>query len=259
MVTRTLEGKVALITGASEGIGFAIAKSLAERGASLVLVARNVEKLKQAHGHLTATYGGNHLYASADVSNFTQVHDAVRAALERYSVIDILVNNAGLGPLDMLERLSPEILRTTLLTNLYGPLLLYRAMIPVFKQQQRGTVIDVISQAGLMILDQNSVYASTKWGQRALSLVMEKELPHVHIYRLYPGVVNTALWDKDVSELKMRIRESGDPNLQPNQIGEFVAQLLENPSLAETPDVMLQPQRDGSMEIRYLPKDYLEL
>jgi len=251
MVTRTLEGKVALITGASEpdGIGFAIARSLAQRGASVVLVARNLEKLKERHKELTHQYGGKHLYTSADVTNPQQVHDAIHSACAHYSTIDILVNNAGVAPLDYLKILEPETLKTTILTNLFGPLLFYREIIPVFERQGSGVVIDVLSQAALYVLDRNTAYGSSKIAHAYLSMDAKKELPPaVTIYRLYPGVVRTAIWKKDVSELKKTIAQSGGPALDPKQIGEFVGQLLENPSLAETHDIVLQPLKDGSLQ-----------
>ncbi len=257
-MSKSLEGKVALVTGASEGIGFSIAQSLAKKGASIVLIARNQEKLQRAHDQLTSQYGNKHLSISADVGNGEQVHDAVQAAVNKYHSIDILVNNAGSAPLDYLKNISYETIRTTLNTNLFGPLALYKELIPIFERQRHGMVVDMISQAAVRILDQNAVYAPTKAGHRYLSLVMEKELPDIRIYRVYPGVVNTAIWKKDESDLKKIISESHAPALHPDQVGEFISQLIENPSLAKTPDIMLQPREDGSMGTIFLTKEYLE-
>lgn len=257
MVSYTLEGRVALVTGASEGIGYSISASLAERGASLVLLARNHEKLRAAYDNLSS-YGGPHLSIPTNVGVWEDVEKAVDTAWGTYGKIDILVNNAGIAPLDLLKNLSPSTILAAVQTNLLGPLHFYKKLIPLFELQQSGVVVDIISQAGVKIMDQNGVYAPTKFGHRALSLVVEQELPFLTIYRIYPGVVRTKAWDKETSPLKRTIKESSD-KLHPDQVGRFVADIIENPSLADTHDVMLQPQKDGGMEKVYLSNTFMEV
>lgn len=256
MGAKTLEGKVALVTGGSKGIGFSIATSLAREGASVVLVARNLDDLQKAHSTLARDFGGDHLYVSADVGNAMHIHDVVAHTLEHYGRLDILVNNAGSAPLDDIEHIPPEKIEQTIKTNLLGILYLYHEIAPLFKKQSSGVIVEIISQAAYQIFDRNEVYGASKFGHRAASLSLEKSMPSgVSIYRLYPGRVATDIWTKDPSALKDAIRQSHEPQLQPDQIGMFVANILTGRELADTPDILLRPLQDGSMEKKYLQKN----
>jgi NADP-dependent 3-hydroxy acid dehydrogenase YdfG len=256
MGAKTLEGKVALVTGGSKGIGFSIATSLAREGASVVLVARNLEDLKKAHSALARDFGGDHLFVSADVGNATQIHDAVAHTVEHYGHLDILVNNAGSAPLDDIENIPPEKIEHTIRTNLLGILYLYHEIVPLFKKQSSGVIVEIISQAAYQVFNSNEVYGASKFGHRAASLSLEMSMPSgVSIYRLYPGRVATGIWEKDPSPLKEAIRHSPEPQLQPDQIGRYVVDILAGRELVDTHDILLRPLQGGSMEKKYLKKN----
>ncbi len=221
-----LKEKVALVTGGSEGIGYAIAHKFAEEGAHCVLVARTLDKLQRAVEQLP---GKNHFIISADVSDYTQVENAVHKTKEQYGKIDILVNNAGIFHLSSLAETDPEILKKTIDTNLLGPLYFYRAIASVFFEQQSGIVVDVLSQAAFQIFTNDNPYTAAKQGHRATSIMVEEEWngktkknekKKFPFYRVYPAGVYTKVWD-DGTKLKKEIKE-GNTFLEPSDVAEIV-------------------------------------
>ena len=221
-----LKEKVALVTGGSEGIGYAIAHKFAEEGAYCVLVARTLEKLRRAVEQLP---GKNHFIISADVSDYTQVENAIKKTKNHYGRIDILVNNAGVFHLSPLAATDPLILKRTIETNLLGPLYFYHAIAPIFFDQQSGIVVDVLSQAAFQIFTNDNSYTAAKHEHRATSIMVEqewngeikkKEKVKFPFYRIYPAGVYTKVWD-DGTKLKKEIKE-GNTFLEPSDVADIV-------------------------------------
>jgi len=143
-----MEDKVVAITGASSGIGLATARLLAARGAAVVLGARRPEPLAEA-GEAIIRVGGRAAWQSTDVRKREELEALVQLAIERFGRLDVIVNNAGIGPISRFDALRVEDWGAMIDVNLRGVLYGIAAALPVFKRQDSGHVINVISTAGL--------------------------------------------------------------------------------------------------------------
>lgn len=169
-----LDGKVALVTGANQGIGKGIARGLAAEGAVLVLTARGAEKLKQAADELGGTETSV-LAVPADVTDESQVQALFRKTLERFGRLDILVNNAGAfdgGPLD---ELSVETWDNVLAVNLRGPFLCTREAMRIMKRQRAGRIINIGSISAQRVRPHSAPYSASKHGLWGLTQVTALE------------------------------------------------------------------------------------
>lgn len=191
-LNREFEGKVAIVTGASRGIGLAAARLLAERGASVLLVARNSSGLAAAtadprdwHGAQIATFAGD--AASADTAD-----RAVKLALERFGGLDIILNVAGAFPTALLEATSDSMYEETLAANLTGTFAMCRAALPVLVRQKSGAIVNVSSTAARLPTPGLSVYSASKAGIEAFSRAIAAEAaPHVRVNVVSAGPTMT--------------------------------------------------------------------
>ncbi len=181
-----IDGKVVLITGASEGIGAACAESFRRRGAKLSLVARSEEKLRQVAG-------GDALITVGDVTLPETRAAAVAGTLERYGTIDILLNNAGVGLYSPSWRASIEETRRMYELNFFAPLGLIQLVVPHMRAKKSGMIVNVSSIAGKMTLPWFTLYSSTKFALGSLTNGLRMELRYDGIQTMVvcPGYVKT--------------------------------------------------------------------
>jgi NADP-dependent 3-hydroxy acid dehydrogenase YdfG len=187
------------VTGASRGIGLAIARALVARGSRVVMIARTESTLSAAAESL----GTGALPIVCDVSNAAATDTAVRRVLDTFGgAPDILVNNAGTFTLAPIEQVEPEEfaaeLETNLLeTNLVAPMRLIHAFLPRMKARQSGHIITIGSVADRTVFPENASYAPSKFGARALHEVLRLETKGsgVRATLISPGPVDTPLWD----------------------------------------------------------------
>jgi NADP-dependent 3-hydroxy acid dehydrogenase YdfG len=189
-----LAGRTALITGASRGIGAAVARSLAREGARVALLARSREPLAA----LVAEIGGGALAIPADVGSPGAI-DQARAALAGVGVDtpDILVNNAGIFFVTPAHETSVDAFRTLVELNLTAPFAFVQAFLPAMRQRGSGHVVTIGSIADRVAFAGNAAYAASKFGLRALHEVLRAELKGtgVRTSLVSPGPVDTPLWD----------------------------------------------------------------
>ena len=187
----TLKGKVAIVTGASSGIGEATAWALAGRGAAVVLAARAEEKLRFLEREISAA-GGRALFAKTDVTDRDSVEAMVERATEEFGSLDILVNNAGLGLSGRFAELRAEDLRHVLEVNLIGPLVCIQAALP--RMNRGGRIINVSSVVGKRAIPKVGGYCATKSALNALSDALRVEVASrgVTVTSAYPGTTRTA-------------------------------------------------------------------
>lgn len=165
-----INGKVAIVTGASGGIGRAAAKLLAERGAKVVAAARSAEKLESLVAELPDA-----LAVPTDVTDEDAIRRLFEGAVEKYGTVDILVNNAGQGMGGPIERVDPDIYRSVFELNVVAPILAMQAAIPLMRGRG-GSIVNVSSGVSKMVLPGVGAYASTKVALNAISLTARKEL-----------------------------------------------------------------------------------
>jgi len=142
-------GKVAVITGSAQGIGFQLALDMAKEGAKVVISDVDDKTLKEAAQTLSSR-GADHLALNCDVSNRSQVDDMIKKACEKFGRIDILVNNAGILKTFPIEETTDELIDATIGINVKGVLYAIRAVTPIMKKQQYGRIINVSSICGKM-------------------------------------------------------------------------------------------------------------
>ena len=198
---RVLDEKVAIITGASQGLGFAISKKYIEAGASIVICARNEALLTQAKEQLQAMPMQDQqiLALAADVSKIDDVETVVRLANERFARIDILVNNAGVyGPKGAIEDIDWEEWLRALGINLYGSVMMCRAVLPYFKAQGSGKIIQLSGGGATNPLPRLSAYAVSKAAivRFVETLAEEVRQDRIDVNAIAPGALNTRMLDE---------------------------------------------------------------
>jgi 3-oxoacyl-[acyl-carrier protein] reductase len=186
------EGRVALVTGASQGIGHACALVLAREGASVAVAARNQEKLDALVGAITAS-GGQAAAFVMDVADEEQVKSAIKAALGHFGKIDILVNNAGITRDQLVLRMKRADWDTVLNTNLTSAFLCIQQVIPSMLKQRWGRIINVTSVFGQMGQSGQANYAASKAGLIGLTMAMAREVASRSITcnAVAPGFIDT--------------------------------------------------------------------
>jgi short-subunit dehydrogenase len=189
-----LAGEIAVVTGASSGIGAATARELARCGARVVLAARRVDEL-EAQAQAIKAAGGEAVVIPTDLSDQAQLTRLVEQTIERFGRIDILVNNAGHRSRASLTEATPEDITQMVNVNLLAPMLLSKAVLPGMLERRHGAIISVASVAGHIATA--SLYSGTKFGLRGFALSLRRELlgSGVSVSVISPGYIHTAVDD----------------------------------------------------------------
>jgi 3-oxoacyl-[acyl-carrier protein] reductase len=192
MTTRALEGKVAVVTGGSRGIGAAVAALLAERGAAVVVSARDADRLGATVKDLEAT-GAAVAGVTGDVSRREDAEHVVETAKERFGRLDLLVNNAGITRDGLLVRMKDEDWDRVLEVNLRGAFVMTRAAAKVMIRQKGGRIVNMASAAGAMGNAGQANYSASKAGLIGFTKATARELSHwgILVNAVAPGLIET--------------------------------------------------------------------
>jgi NADP-dependent 3-hydroxy acid dehydrogenase YdfG len=241
-----LDGKVAVVTGASSGIGEASALALAAAGASVVVTARRQERLEALVLRIEAQ-GGTALAHAADVASLEEVRELTEAVRTRFGRIDILVNNAGLMPLSPMAEGRVDDWVRMVDVNVKGVLHCIATVLPIMIEQRSGHVVNVGSLAGRRPFPGGAVYSATKFAVRALSWGMHLELGAAHGIRVtdvQPGFVSTELMDTVPDPA---LRKSWDEawkgrrTLQPEDVARALMFAVTSPEHVSVSEVLVRP------------------
>ncbi len=227
---KPLEGKTAIITGANQGLGKVCAKAYLEAGASLVICARNESMLKATYEELLGSTDSNSQrlnWLATDVSRVQDVERLIDFALEKNPRLDILVNNAGVyGPKGCIEDVDWEEWTRSIEINLYGPILMCRALLPHFKTNKAGKIINMSGGGATAPLPRLSAYAAAKAALVRLTETMAHETLGcgIDVNAIAPGALNTRMLDeileagpnrvgKDFYERSLKQKEDGGASM----------------------------------------------
>jgi NADP-dependent 3-hydroxy acid dehydrogenase YdfG len=239
----SIEGKVVAITGASSGIGRAIAHVLAERGAAVVLGARREDALA-AVAHEVHERGGKAAFRKVDVTKRADLRGLVDVACEQFGRLDVLVNNAGIGPISRFDALRVDDWDAMIDVNLRGVLHGIAAALPVFQQQKSGHVINIVSTAGLKIVPAMGVYAATQNAVRTITEALRQEAgPHLRVTEVSPGMIATdfsAATPDEATREALRKRVA-DVAIAPEAIARGVAFAIEQPAEVDVGSIVIRP------------------
>jgi len=240
-----LRGRVGLVTGASSGIGMAVAEALAARGMRVALAARRVERLRQLAERLAeAGHDGQTLTVQCDVREPTDVRRMVQATLERWGQLDVLVANAGLGYRAPLVDGDIERWKVLIDTNVYGLLLTLKYGVPPMLARKRGHVIVTSSIAARVATAGGSAYCGTKFAATAIaeSLRQEVATQGVRVTTIEPGVVISEF--QAVAEYTPEILAGmlkGAEPLVPADIARAVVFAIEQPAHFAVHEMIVRP------------------
>ena len=217
-----LKGKIAVVTGATSGIGFEVAKHLAKLGCNVVLTGRDDEKGAASLKELT-DQGYTAEYCSFDVTNESQVSENIKAIGEKYGKIDVLINNAGgLGGRSRFEEMSTEFYRSVLALNLDSVFFASRAAIPYLKKGNHPTIINFTSNAAWNAGGPGAgMYGTSKAGVNTITRALAKDLAEygIRVNAVSPGTIDTP-FHKQIKSTKPEVFASWKNNIMLGRLGQ---------------------------------------
>ena len=238
MSKQILKGKVAIVTGATKGIGRAIAESLAAAGAQVVITARHEDEIAKAVAELNAKGDGSASGFVCDVRDYEQVKSVFAKVAEQLGGVDILVNNAGIGIFAPVESMDVADFRAVLETNVCGVFYCCHEAIPIMKQRGGGYIFNVSSLAGANAHPKMAAYNASKFGLNGFSEALMQEVRHdgIKVSYIMPGSVNTEFGGDQPGDEKSW-------QLQPADVAEVVTDLLAFPNRALPSRIEIRPSQ----------------
>ena len=241
----SLEGKVAIITGASSGIGYATALALSKAGAKVAIGARRVDKLKQLENEVKKN-GGEALAQKLDVTKKTDCDAFVEQTVKKWGTVDILVNNAGLMPLSFVKNLKVDEWEQMIDVNIKGVLFCTAAVIPHLKEKKSGHIVNISSVAGRLVFPSGSVYCATKHAVTAFSEGLRQELSArsgIRVTCVEPGVVETELLNTITDESLQGFIETAKKSqgLKADDIASAILFAVQSPEHMNVNEILVRP------------------
>ncbi len=231
-MTVSLKNKVVLITGASSGFGSDAARLFAREGCKVVLTARRLDRLQSLAAEIQSA-GGEALAVPADVGERAEVDVMVQTALDLYGRIDILFNNAGYGAVNWFENLKPERdIESLIQVNLIGTMLVTRAVLPHMLERGAGHIINMASVGGLIAAPTITTYSASKWGLRAFTDALRREVSHlgIKVSGIYPGPAITEFGQKlERTKSRDAIKRIKYPHLTSEYVAQRIVEVAKRP------------------------------
>jgi NADP-dependent 3-hydroxy acid dehydrogenase YdfG len=244
-MTGKLDGKVAIITGASSGIGEATALALAAEGAAVVLAARRGDRLNALAEKIT-TSGGKALPIITDVTDETQVQNLVQKTKAEFGQIDILVNNAGIAAVGAIDGGNTADWKDMINLNLLGLLYVTHAVLPILKAQGAGHIVNISSVAGRTARVGIGVYNATKWGVNGFSESLRQEVckENIRVTIIEPGLVNTEINDRisdPIAKQNIEERRLSVTPLESEDIAAAIVYAVTQPPRVNVNEILIRP------------------
>jgi 3-oxoacyl-[acyl-carrier protein] reductase len=236
-----LRGRVAVVTGSTKGIGYAIAEALARANADVVVSARNAEEVAEAASRLDALGAGRVIGVPGDVGRYEDAHQLIRAATVELGGLDILVNNAGVGAFGPVDEMEPESWDRLIATNLSGVFYCCHEAIPHLKQRGDAWIINIASLAGKNPFAGGAAYNASKFGLVGFSEALMMDVRHhgIRVNYIMPGSVATHFSGPSGGHRD----HDADWMIQPEDIAGVVMGLLALPANSLVSRVEMRPTR----------------
>lgn len=237
-MTHDLQGKTAIVTGGSKGIGYAIAESLASAGCNVMISARNEDEVQRAARAITERGHGTVVGMACDVRQHDDVRRMIGATVERFGGLHVLVNNAGVGKFAPMGELSPDDWRQTMQTNLDGVYYCCHEAIPHLRKQTDSWIINIASLAGKNAFAGGAAYNASKFALVGFSeaLMLDVRQHGIRVNYIMPGSVATHFGDHTPSEADAW-------KIQPEDVAELVMTLVRFPSRSLPSRIELRPTK----------------
>jgi NADP-dependent 3-hydroxy acid dehydrogenase YdfG len=242
-----IENKVVAITGASSGIGKAIALKLSKLSARLVLGGRRMEQLERVEDEIKSA-GGEAICIKTDVRHKADLENLVNAAMRKYGRLDIIINNAGFAQVSRIDELDTDGWEEMIDVNLKGVLYGMAAAIPVFRQQQSGHIVNIISTSGIKIVPTQGVYAGTKNAVRTITEAFRQESDGtIRITGISPGMVKTDFANnmKNAATRSAISQTMEQLAIEPDAVADAVLYAISQPADVEVGDIVIRPARQN--------------
>jgi NADP-dependent 3-hydroxy acid dehydrogenase YdfG len=240
-----IKDKVAIITGASSGIGYATALALSKAGAKVAIGARRIDRLEELAKKISAD-GGEVFYQKLDVTQRSECENFAKAVLEKWGSIDILVNNAGLMPLSLFKSLKVDEWDRMIDVNIKGVLYCTGSVILHMKEKKSGHIVNLSSVAGRTVFPTGTVYCATKHAIAAFSEGLRQEFSarsNIRVTCIEPGVVATELTDTITDESLQGFIENAKKMeaLHSEDIANAILYAVESPSHVNVNEILIRP------------------
>lgn len=224
------------VTGASRGIGAAIAVSFAEAGAHVILTGRSLNGLRRNTEAIKKS-GGQASFLQCDVESERSVFSTQRKILEACRRIDVLINNAAVTYFKSFAATSIRDYDHVMRTNLRGVFLCTKSVLPAMLRRKSGTIINIISVSATTTFKDSSAYSASKAGVLALSRCLRAEVRDkgVRIIDVLPGAVETSMWEK------RERKKYGKKMMQPSDVAEIVVSVVRQPKRVLTEEIVIRP------------------
>lgn len=242
-MSKNIENKVVVITGASSGLGEATARHLAALGAKVVLGARRTDKLKSITAEITKA-GGKAVFTTADVTSKADVENLINAAIIAYGRVDVVVNNAGYMAIAPMEQARTDEWDRMIDINIKGLLYGVAAALPTFEKQKSGHIINISSVAGTKVFSPGgTVYSGTKFAVRAISEGLRHELAgKVRITSINPGAVDSELKLGSNDEASSKaVNQFYEQAIPADSVARAIAFAIEQPADVGINEIVLRP------------------
>jgi len=240
-----INDKIAIVTGASSGIGYATALALSKAGAKIAIGARRTEKLSELENEIIKN-GGQAFSQKLDVTKKSDCDSFVKSVMEKWGRVDILVNNAGLMPLSFIKNLKVDEWDQMIDVNIKGVLYCTAAVIPHMLEKKSGHIVNISSVAGRIVFPSGSVYCATKHAVTALSEGLRQEFStrkNIRVTCIEPGVVSTELTNTITDESLKDFVESAKKmqSLNAQDIANAIVYAVEAPAHVNVNEVLIRP------------------
>ncbi|WP_322552630.1 SDR family oxidoreductase (plasmid) [Priestia megaterium] len=245
--------KVAIITGASSGMGAATAELLAKNGIKVMMAARREDRLKKLQEKIKQA-GGEASYKVTDVTSRADMEALAEETIKTYGKIDILINNAGLMPLSFFNKLKVDEWDRMIDVNIKGVLYGMAAVYKHMEERNEGHIINMASIAGHIIFPTSSIYSATKHAVRILTEGMRQELradQDIRVTLISPGAIETELYqtitDEDIPSVIEKLGGQDWKQLEPMAIAETILFAIQQPQHVTINELILRPTTQKSL------------